>query len=165
MESSELEGRLGATAVEVVEAGRRLHRTVSTAESCTAGMVSAAVASVPGASEVLQGGAATYTEAIKQRVLGVSAKTLEEHTAVSHETACEMAQGSRELFQSDVAVSVTGYAGPGGGTEDDPVGTVYIGVASARGVWSERHVFPGTRQEVRLAAALRALELARDELV
>lgn len=132
---------------------------VSTAESCTAGMVSSYIAGVPGASAVLLGGAVTYCDDIKNHVLRVPAKTLEKHTAVSGETACAMADGSRKLFGSDVAVSITGYAGPGGGSSSDPVGTVYIGVASKRGTRYERHQFEGGRMAVRMQAARTALKL------
>lgn len=138
---------------------------VSTAESCTAGMVSSYIAGVPGASAVLLGGAVTYCDDIKNHVLNVPARTLENHTAVSGETACAMADGSRKLFGSDVAVSITGYAGPGGGSSADPVGTVYIGVATQRGTRYERHLFEGDRMTVRLQAALAALRLLTDAVV
>ena len=137
---------------------------LSTAESCTAGMVSSYIAGV-GASAVLLGGAVTYCDDIKNRVLDVPAKTLENHTAVSGETASAMADGSRKLFGSDVAVSITGYAGPGGGSSADPVGTVYIGVATQRGTRYERHLFEGDRMSVRLQAALGALKLLADAVV
>ena len=103
--------------------------TVSTAESLTAGMIASTIADIPGASAVLRGGAVTYCDEIKHRVLGVEQETLDRYTAVSYQTAREMAAGSLELYQSDIAVSATGYAGPGGGTEDDPAGTFYIGWA------------------------------------
>lgn len=138
---------------------------VSTAESCTAGMVSSYIAGVPGASAVLLGGAVTYCDDIKNHVLDVPEKTLENHTAVSGETASAMADGSRKLFGSDVAVSITGYAGPGGGSSADPVGTVYIGVATQRGTRYERHLFEGDRMSVRLQAALGALKLLADAVV
>ena len=100
--------------------------TVSTAESLTAGMIASTIADIPGASAVLRGGAVTYCDEIKHRVLGVEQETLDRFSAVSHQTAREMAAGSLELYQSDIAVSATGYAGPGGGTEQDPAGTFYI---------------------------------------
>lgn len=150
---------------ELVARASALNRTVSTAESCTAGMVSSCIASISGASSVLMGGAATYTEEIKERVLGVSPDTLARCTAVSHETAREMADGSRRLFCSDAAVSVTGYAGPGGGTSADPVGTVYLGLSTASGTTSECRHFEGSRACVRLAATARALELLLGTLV
>ncbi len=132
---------------------------LSTAESCTAGLVAASIADVPGASSVLLGGAVTYCDEIKHRVLDVDERTLREHTAVSAETACEMALGSRKLFESDRAVSLTGYAGPGGGTAEDPIGCVYIGLADENGARSERFVFEGDRAAVREHAVLKALEM------
>lgn len=156
--------QLEQNACKLVTCASQRGVTVSTAESCTAGMVASAIADIPGASEVLRGGAVTYCNDIKLKVLGVSRDTLDVHTAVSTETACEMAQGARELFETDVAVSLTGYAGPGGGTPEDPAGTVYIGVASARGVWARRMQYEGSRNEVRVQAALSALEFL-DEAV
>ena len=113
-------------AARLVERAADMGKTVCTAESCTAGMVASTIAGVPGASAVLRGGAVTYCDEVKRRVLGVSEATLAEYTAVSTETAGEMAHGALELFCADVAVSLTGYAGPGGGTERDPAGTVYM---------------------------------------
>lgn len=150
---------------QIVEKARAKQLTVSTAESLTAGMTASFIADIPGASEVLLGGAVTYCDAIKHRVLGVSDDTLREHTAVSNETAKEMALGSRELFQSDVAVSLTGFAGPDGGTEENPAGTVYIGVSTASKLESHRHRFSGGRNDVRTAAATQALQYMLAEIV
>lgn len=144
---------------KVVEAYALIGKTIATAESCTAGMVSSVLADVPGASKVLRGGAVTYCDEIKHRVLGVPEAILARYTAVSDMTAKEMALASRDLFQSDVAVSLTGYAGPGGGSASDPVGTVYIGLAMPSSLLVERCYFEGTRTSVRKKAALRALEL------
>lgn len=110
-------------AADIVERASVRGVTVSTAESLTAGMIASTIADIPGASAVLRGGAVTYCDEIKHRVLGVEQETLDRHTAVSYQTVREMASGSLELYQSDIAVSATGYAGPGGGTEDDPAGT------------------------------------------
>lgn len=131
--------------------------TVATAESLTAGMVSSFIASVSGASEVLMGGAVTYTNDIKAAVLGVSPETICQVTEVSSEVACQMAQGAARLFSSNLAVSLTGYAGPGGGTEQNPVGTVFIGLMAEDKVSARRFVFQGDRQEVRVQAAEQAL--------
>ena len=124
--------------------------TVATAESCTAGRVAAVVGGVPGASEVLRGGAVTYVNEIKHRVLGVSERC-----------ACEMAAGARALFGSDAAVSITGFAGPGGGTADNPVGTVYLGIADQDGARAVRRHFNGDRDDVRWQATMEALRLLR----
>ncbi len=115
-------------AQSVIRSAHATSKTVSTAESLTAGLIAATLGDIPGASMVLRGGAVTYCDEIKHQVLGVKQETLDLHTAVSQETACELALGSLELFSSDIAVSATGYAGPGGGTEQDPVGTFYLGI-------------------------------------
>ena len=155
---------LEAAAAHVVALGRERGLTVSTAESCTAGMVASSIADIAGASAVLRGGAVTYCDEIKHRVLGVSRDTLAAHTAVSEPTAREMADGSRRLFDASVAVSLTGYAGPGGGTAAEPAGSVYIATSDDDAVLCERHVFSGSRNEVRAKAALRALEMVADRL-
>ena len=102
---------------DIVERASARGVTVSTAESLTAGMIASTIADIPGASAVLRGGAVTYCDEVKHRVLGVEQETLDRFSAVSHQTAREMAAGSLDLYQSDVAVSATGYAGPGGGTD------------------------------------------------
>ena len=131
---------------DIVERASARGVTVSTAESLTAGMIASTIADIPGASAVLRGGAVTYCDEIKHRVLGVEQETLDRFSAVSHQTAREMAVGSLDLYQSDVAVSATGYAGPGGGTEQDPAGTFYIG-------WAYRAA-DGARPEVDTAQVL-----------
>ena len=141
---------------DIVERASARGVTVSTAESLTAGMIASTIADIPGASAVLRGGAVTYCDEIKHRVLGVEQETLDRYTAVSHQTAREMASGSLELYQSDIAVSATGYAGPGGGT-------FYIGWAhrSADGgvpvVDSIRCRYEGDRSCVRAHAVAEAL--------
>ena len=148
---------------DIVQRGSVRGVTVSTAESLTAGMIASTIADIPGASVVLRGGAVTYCDEIKHRVLGVEQETLDRYTAVSYQTAREMAAGSLKLYQSDIAVSATGYAGPGGGTEDDPAGTFYIGWAyrSADGgmtvVDSMRCCYEGDRSCVRAHAVTEAL--------
>lgn len=106
----------------MIKSGLRL----CTAESCTGGMISQAVTSVAGASEMFLGGVCTYTEQIKMKLLGVKKETLERFTVYSEQTASEMSLGALEMFGADAAVAVTGLAGPGGGTEEKPVGTVYV---------------------------------------
>lgn len=102
--------------------------TISTAESLTGGMISKFITSVPGASEVFELGVCSYSDRIKNKVLGVREETLTKYTAVSKQTAEEMSAGIQALSGSDIAVSVTGIAGPAGGTDDKPVGTVYVSV-------------------------------------
>ena len=148
----------------VCEAIRR-GLTVSTAESITAGLVSSSIADVPGASSVLRGGAATYCDGVKHDVLGVSSLDLELHSAVSEPVARQMAEGSLTLFSSDLAVSLTGYAGPGGGANSDPVGTVYIGLASRSDTICRRCSFAGDRSQVRNQACAFALKLLLEAIL
>ena len=160
----QLQHDIDDAALELVRHAEERGLTLSCAESLTAGLVSSSIASVPGASAVLLGGAVTYTNQIKERLLSVSEQTIREVTEVSFEVARQMALGSRDLFGSDIAVSLTGYAGPGGGTEENPVGTVYIGLCSSDNLISKRFVFSGGRQEVRFQACLEALHMLLDEL-
>jgi nicotinamide-nucleotide amidase len=136
-------------------------QTLATAESCTGGLVSQLITAVPGSSDYYVGGAVAYSNALKRDVLGVPAGTLNAHGAVSAETAEQMAAGARERFAADWAVSLTGIAGPGGDTEDKPVGLVFVALAGTGGVDTSRYVFPGTREMVRLRAALAALNALR----
>ncbi len=114
----------------VIEFLKKRDLTLSCAESCTGGLIAKRITDVAGASEVFLGGAVTYTNEVKQKLLGVKAQTLEEYGAVSEQTAREMARGIRERLGSDIGVSTTGVAGPGGGSEETPVGTVYVGIST-----------------------------------
>ena len=139
---------------------------VAAAESCTGGLVAAALTEVPGASHVFAGAAVAYTEAMKARWAGVPEGLLAAHGAVSREVAQALADGVRAACGADWGVSTTGWAGPGGGTEADPVGTVYLGLSGPAGVRAvERHVFGGDRARVRRAACAHALELLRRHLL
>ncbi len=134
--------------------------TVTTAESCTGGMIGERLTSVPGSSAVYVGGFVTYTNDMKIRLLGVSPDTIAAHTEVSAAVVAEMAVGARLRTGADVGISTTGYAGPGGGTEADPVGTVYVGIATAAGTETFRfyyHRRANARQYVREAASSRAM--------
>ncbi len=132
---------------------REHHLTLSLAESCTGGMVSSRIVNVPGASEVFIEGFVTYSEAAKMRHLGVKSGTLDQYTAVSAQTAAEMARGGCQHAGTEVCVSVTGYAGPGGGTKEHPVGTVYIGCCLSGKVVVRSCHFNGSRAQIRLQAA------------
>ncbi len=135
--------------------------TVASAESCTGGMIGQRITAVPGASAVYMGGFVTYTNDIKIRLIGVNPATIDAHTEVSHETAAEMAAGARERTGADVGLSTTGYAGPGGGTEENPVGTVYIGIATKSGVESHKLYYrQKSRNYIREAAASRVMREA-----
>ncbi len=138
---------------------RRL--TVAAAESCTGGLIGARLTAVPGASEVYIGGFVTYTNDMKTRVLGVSDATIDTYTEVSAETAAEMATRVRVITGADVGLSATGFAGPGGGTEKDPVGTVYIGVSTVHGTETFKLCYrQKSRDYVREAAAGRVISEA-----
>ena len=154
--------RLSAKAVKVL---KERQATLSVAESCTGGLISKCITDVAGSSAVLAGGMVTYTNRIKIDVLGVDADIIEEHTEVSHACAKAMAEKAKTLFGTDYALSATGYAGPGGGTEKDPTGTVYIGIATPSGVRSERIcVENATRTQVRNAVTYYALTMLLDEI-
>ena len=136
-------------AEKLVELLKASGLTCATAESCTGGGIGAAITAVSGSSEVFEGGIISYSNAVKRDVLGVSAADLEHVGAVSAEVAEQMAVGARRLTGADLAVAVTGIAGPTGGTPDKPVGTVWFGLATASGVRSERKLFIGDRESVR----------------
>ena len=132
--------------------------TLATAESCTGGMVGQRITGVSGASAVYAGGFVTYTNEVKISQLGVSPTTIAAHTEVSPETACEMAEGARAKLGTDVGIATTGYAGPTGGTDENPVGTVYVAVATKDGAKAYRLFYPRkSREYVREAAASRVM--------
>ena len=135
--------------------------TMTAAESCTGGLVMGRLVNVPGASEVFRQGYVTYSNKAKRKLLGVRRETLEQYGAVSEETACEMAFGALDASRADVAVAVTGIAGPDGGTDEKPVGLVYIACAMGGEVTVERHVLNGNRSKVREQSVIRALNLVR----
>ncbi len=126
---------------------------LSLAESCTGGMIGAMITSVPGSSSCFLGSAVTYSNESKERLLGVRHETLLAHGAVSRETAVEMAFGSLKAYDSDIAGSVTGIAGPGGGTEEKPVGTVYMCVTDGLRKVVFQYRFEGGRESVRRQTA------------
>ncbi len=138
---------------------------LSVAESCTGGLLAGRLTSVPGASKVFAGGVVSYTEKIKKKELGVRGKTLKSHGAVSKACAEEMAQGVRDRFGTEVSVSVTGFAGPDGGTEKDPVGTVYFGICCGKKCVVKKRHFSGNRDRVRDAAVTAALGYLREALL
>ena len=137
----------------------------ATAESCTGGMVAAALTDIPGCSDAFAGGVVAYSNQLKHDLLGVPEDVLERHGAVSAESAAAMAAGARARLGAEAAVSVTGIAGPGGGTEEKPVGLVYLHVSSPAGEDVRRMDIPGSRDAVRGRAATAALQLLRAHLV
>lgn len=136
---------------------------IVTAESCTGGLIAGALTSVPGSSEVVHGGFITYANLAKQQMIGVPEQILNEHGAVSEQTARCMADGARAATGVDVAIAVTGIAGPGGGSAEKPVGLVYIGCAAASGTYTQKHLFGDIgRDDIRSETILAALTLVRD---
>lgn len=152
-------------AEEVVGVARSKEVTLALAESCTGGMIAAELTSVPGASAVFFGSAVTYADAAKVRMLGVSERTLAAFGAVSKETAAEMALGAHERMGADLALAVTGIAGPDGGTDERPVGTVWFAIATERGAKTLHRLFAGDRRAVREQATATGLELIHQELL
>jgi PncC family amidohydrolase len=151
-----------ALAAQVGEALQAKGWMIGTAESCTGGLILHRLTNIPGSSAYVLGGIVAYSNAIKMGVLHVREDTLKQFGAVSEQTAHEMAQGALALLGADIALSVTGIAGPGGGSAEKPVGLVYIGAATkADGVIRiERHQWTGDRLAVKTASATRALEIA-----
>ena len=139
--------------------------TMTTAESCTGGMIAARMVNAPGVSAVLKSGFITYANEAKEELLGVSHDTLEKFGAVSRETAEEMAEGAVKAAHTDVAVAVTGIAGPDGGTKEKPVGLVYIGVNVRGNVEVREYHFSGSRQKIRESVTAAALTFLREKLL
>lgn len=157
----------GDTLPEVVGAllvEKRLN--VGVAESCTGGLIASRLTDVPGSSSYFQGGVTTYSNGTKVSVLGIEGELLRQHGAVSEPVAKAMAMNARLLLNSDYALGVTGIAGPGGGTQDKPVGTVYLGLAGPDGLLKVRQLsLPGERERVKFQAAQSALDLLRRALI
>jgi nicotinamide-nucleotide amidase len=145
----------------VLELCRARGLSLATAESCTGGLVAGRLTSVPGSSDAFVGGVVAYADRVKEAELGVSAAVLAAHGAVSAETAAAMAEGAQARLGADVAVSVTGIAGPGGGTEEKPVGLVYFHAAGPDGERSAEFNLPSDRETIRRRSAVTALHLVR----
>ena len=159
--SSELR-RIAALAVKAL---KNKQSTLATAESCTGGLIAKSITDIAGSSAVFAGGMVTYTNRIKIDVLGVDENIIKEHSEVSYACAEAMAKRAKEVFGTDYALSATGYAGPGGGTEKDPTGTVYIGIATPTGVRSERICIENaTRTQVRNTVTHHAFEMLLAEI-
>jgi PncC family amidohydrolase len=137
---------------------------LATAESCTGGLIADRITNVPGSSEYYRGGIVAYAYEAKVALLGVSWDTLRMYGAVSKETVIEMARGARVAFGADIAISVSGIAGPGGGLPDKPVGTTWIGLSTTEGDWARRFVWEGDRLQNKALSADAALGLLRDYL-
>lgn len=151
---------------KIVDILKQRGLTLSTAESCTGGLVAKSITDVSGCSSVFYGGVVSYDNSVKQGVLGVKEETLNTYGAVSYETAREMAQGVRRALNTDIGISTTGIAGPGGGTPTKPVGTVYIGIATSDSVQSIRLNINEnfSRSEIRAQACYQLLKLLLEKL-
>lgn len=170
----EIEKRLGDTvytesdqsiAGAVLELLKKKKMTLATAESCTGGMIGEALTEIPGASEVYLGGAVTYSNALKEKMLGVPKETLDTVGAVSYETAKAMSEGIRKETGADIGVSVTGIAGPDGGTAQKPVGLVYVSVSTGEKTWVKELHLSGSRHRIRQFTLLHALDEVRKYLL
>ena len=139
--------------------------TLSTAESCTGGGIASVITSISGSSEYFKGGIVAYANEVKTALLGVSETTLEKHGAVSEETVLEMAKGAMKSMKTSCAIATSGIAGPGGGSEDKPVGTVWIGVSSQMGTEAFRLVSKGDRKRNIERFSANALNILRVKLV
>jgi len=150
-----------------IRVGKRLQKkglTIATAESSTGGLIAARLTDVSGSSAYVIGGVVAYADVVKQQVLGVLEQTLIDHGAVSDPVARQMADGARGLFKTDLALSVTGIAGPTGATATKPVGLTYVGLSAPDGTWVRRFVWEGSRSENRHAAVEAAFCLLLDYL-
>ena len=143
---------------------RKKDLTLATAESCTAGLVADRITNVPGSSEYFIGGVVAYSNDIKKLICGVKQETLKKFGAVSKETVIEMAAGIKEHFKTNIGLSISGIAGPAGGTAERPVGLVYLGIATKRGTKFEERRFSGNRRMIKEQSAMAALDLLRRTL-
>lgn len=145
-------------ATQFVSFFQEKHLKISTAESCTGGLISGLITEISGASDILDQSFVTYANHAKEHLVAVSHQTLEQFGAVSFQTASEMAKGCRTASGSHYAISVTGIAGPSGGSNEKPVGLVYFGLSGPQGEQYDRVIFAGTRAEVRQQTVLHALK-------
>lgn len=163
-EQMKMDERIETLAQRVIALATDKKALLATAESCTGGLIAGALTSVPRSSVVVQGGIISYSNEVKRCELGVSGSDLESHGAVSEPVAFQMAQGARMKLSTTLAVSVTGVAGPGGGSEEKPVGTVWFAIASPAGTKAEVRHFTGDRSAVRAQTVSHALELLESAL-
>lgn len=140
------------------------HKTIACAESCTGGLLTSRLTDIPGSSAYVMGSVVSYTNGIKERLVGVNPATIAAHTEISAETAGEMAEGIRRVIGTDLGVGITGIAGPGGGTAEKPVGLVYIAVTGCKGTKVQEHHFQGQRGEIKQKSAEAALQMIYEYL-
>jgi PncC family amidohydrolase len=145
-----------------VKTGKLL--TIGTVESATGGRIADRITNVPGSSDYFKGSVVAYSNEVKIALLGVKKATIENYGAVSEQTALEMARGGRKLLDADICVADTGIAGPSGATPEKPVGLFYLGLAAKDASFSQKHVFPGNREENKRDAAEAALNMLKQWL-
>lgn len=150
---------------EIGDLLRQKGLTLGIVESATGGLISHVITNVPGSSDYYKGSVTAYSNETKIRVVGVQAGTIEKFGAVSHQVAEEMAQGGRRLLAADVCLADTGIAGPAGATPDKPVGLFYLGLAYQGGAFSQKHEFPGDREQNKRSAAEAALSWLKEYLI
>jgi len=151
-------------ATEIIDIMRRKKLTLGTVESATGGLIAHIITGVPGSSDVFQGSIISYSNEIKNKLVGVKETTLQKYGAVSAQVAEEMTDGGRKALGVDICVADTGIAGPAGGTPGKPVGLFYFGLSHRDGTSSRKYIFTGTREENKQQAAQTALEWVRDYL-
>lgn len=156
--------QIAALAARLKERAAAAGATIGTAESCTGGLIAAAITAVPGSSAYFYGSVVSYDNSVKQQVLGVPQQVLDTVGAVSGECAAAMADGARRLLGTDWAVSVTGIAGPDGGSAEKPVGTVWFGLSGAHGACTTLKHFDGDRSAVREQTVIHALTMLNEAL-
>lgn len=156
------DAEITALSDEVLSLCRARSLTVATVESCTGGLVAGALTAIPGSSDVVNGGLVTYSNAAKTALAGVPAGLIAAHGAVSEPVACAMAEGGRTRLAADIAVAITGVAGPGGGSEAKPVGLVHFGCSTSSGTVNREKRFGAlSRDEIRRLSVLEALALLK----
>lgn len=146
-------------------AGRLLSKkrlSLTVCESCTGGLLGSMITSIPGSSKYFKGGIIAYSNEVKKNVVGVKEHTLKTSGAVSEQTAQQMAQSTRKIIKSNIAISITGIAGPGGGTKEKPVGTVFIAIADNKKIKVYKFHFKGNRNQIRKKVCFQALKLIID---
>ena len=136
--------------------------TITTAESCTGGMIASSIVSVSGSSAIFKSSVVTYSNEMKSKILNIPLKSINENGAVSKVIAYTMAYNVLDLMNSDISIAVTGIAGPGGGSKNKPVGLVHIGIGTKQNVVTKRYLFKGNRLKVRQETTLEALKLANE---
>ena len=135
--------------------------TISIAESCTGGLIGNLITNIPGSSHYFLGGIIAYSNQSKEDLLNVSSETIKKYGAVSDQTVQEMAEGVKKRFKSNMGLAVTGIAGPGGGSKEKPVGTVFIGLAVGNEIFSGKYSFHGTREQIKQKTAYTSLDFIR----